>query len=107
MIMLTERAANKVREIAEAEGLKPSVRLKLIGGGCASFTRDIYFDTEIRELDEVFEQDGVQVIVDGFSFQYLDEIVLEYLETDMESGFKFLNDIKATSSCGCGKSISY
>jgi iron-sulfur cluster assembly accessory protein len=107
MIMLTERAVNKVREIAEAEGLKPMVRLKLQGGGCSGTVRDIYFEENIGELDEVFEQDGVRVVVDQFSFQYLDETVLEYLETEMGGGFRFLNDTKATSSCGCGKSVSY
>jgi iron-sulfur cluster assembly accessory protein len=107
MITLTEKAASKVKEIAESEGLILAIRLKIVGGGCSGSVRDIYFDNTVGELDEVFEQDGIRVIIDQFSYQYLDETVLEYLETEMGGGFKFLNDTKATSSCGCGKSVSY
>jgi iron-sulfur cluster assembly protein len=67
---------------------------------------DIYFDDLITDSDEVFELDGAKVIVDQFSFQYLDGTVIDYVEGDFESGFKFKSPALQTS-CGCGKSQSF
>lgn len=106
MIHLTEKAIAKIIEIAEGEGLEPSVRIKVCGGGCAGMTHDIMFDSICLETDEVFNIDNIKVIVDQMSFQYLDETCIDYLEEDFGGGFKFNSD-KIKSACGCGKSVSY
>lgn len=106
MIQLTEKAVQKVKEFAEAEGIAPTIRLKVIGGGCAGFKNDMYFDEIISDMDEVLEQDGTKVVVDPFSFQYLDGTTIDFVQTEYASGFKFLNP-NTTGSCGCGSSVSY
>ena len=107
MISLTQDAVNKIKEISE-DGFVGhfSIRVKLVGGGCASFSPDINFDNVPRDLDEVLEQDGITIRIDPLSLQYMDETTVDYSETLMGGGFKF-NIPKATGSCGCNKSYSF
>jgi iron-sulfur cluster insertion protein len=107
MITITEKAAAKVKEIAESEdGLAgQGLRLRVIGGGCAGFSYDLYFEDAVGELDEEFESNGVKLYVDPLSFQYLEDTEIDYVEGIHGSGFKFNNpNVKGT--CGCGSSFS-
>lgn len=106
MITLTEKAAEKVREIAKAESLEgQGLRLRVIGGGCSGFSYDLYFEEKAGDMDETFESNGVNLFVDPLSAQYLEGTEIDYVETLAGSGFKFNNpNIKGT--CGCGSSFS-
>ncbi|MDW8249719.1 MAG: iron-sulfur cluster insertion protein ErpA [Myxococcales bacterium] len=106
MITMTERAAGKVREIAEAENLQgQGLRLRVIGGGCSGFTYDLYFEDTVSEMDEQFESHGVKLYVDPLSFQYLEGTEIDYVEELHAAGFKF-NNPNSKGSCGCGSSFS-
>lgn len=106
MISITELAAGKVKEIAEAEGLNDQgLRLRVIGGGCAGFQYDLYFEDSPTDMDESFQSNGVQLYVDPLSFQYLDGTEIDYVEGVHGSGFKFGNP-NVSGSCGCGSSFS-
>jgi iron-sulfur cluster assembly protein len=107
MIYLTEKAAKQVKEISDGEGIGHYVvRAKVLGGGCHGMTHDLSFDDKISETDETFELDGVKLIVDMMSLQYLENACVDYVESTFGGGFKFTSpDIKG--SCGCGKSVSY
>ncbi len=105
MITLTEIAANKVKEIAKAEGLEgQGLRLQVKGGGCSGFQYDLYFD-EKAEGDYEFESNGVQLVSDQMSFMYLMGTNIDYVEGLQGAGFKF-NNPNSTGSCGCGSSFS-
>lgn len=107
MIQLTDIAKQKLKEIAEAEGLENQfVRVKIQGGGCAGFSYDMGFEATAKDTDEVIEIDGVKLIVDPISHQYLEETTIDYLDSLIGAGFKFINP-KATGSCGCGNSVSF
>lgn len=107
MIHLTEKAAKKVKEISDEDGLGHYIiRAKVIGGGCAGFTNDLEFDSKINDDDEVTELDGVKLICDPMSFQYLDETVIDYGDGLMNAGFIFKNP-NSKGSCGCGSSMAY
>lgn len=107
MITVTPKAIEKIKEISEAEGIGHNcIRIKVLGGGCAGMTNDITFDDLISDVDEVFETDGVKLIVDPLSFQYLDSTEIDFMEHSYSSGFKF-NNPNVKNSCGCGKSQSY
>jgi iron-sulfur cluster insertion protein len=108
MIHITDKAISKIKEISEAEGVGHlTVRLKVVGGGCAGFTQDMHFDDiGAKELDEVIEMDGVTILVDPMSMQYMDETTLDFVESQFGTGFKFLNP-NVKSSCGCGSSVSF
>jgi iron-sulfur cluster insertion protein len=107
MITLTEKAAAKVKEIASAESLEgQGLRLRVIGGGCAGFTYDLYFEDKSTEDDERYESLGVQLFVDPHSNLYLEQTEIDYVEGMHGSGFKF-NNPNAKGSCGCGSSVSF
>lgn len=107
LITITDRAAAKVKEIAETEDLKEQgLRLRVVGGGCAGFTYDLYFEDQITDMDEQFESNGVKLFVDPLSFQYLENTEIDYVEGVHGSGFKF-NNPNVTGSCGCGSSVKF
>ncbi len=106
MIVLTDKAAEKVREIQTAENLgSQGLRLKVVGGGCSGFQYDLHFEDEVDDMDEQYESKGVQLYVDMISHQYLDGTQIDYVEGLHGAGFKFLNP-QAKSTCGCGSSFS-
>ena len=106
MIQLTEKAAEKVREIRQAENIENGLglRLRVVGGGCSGFSYDLYFD-EMQASDKTFEVHGVKVVVDPMSLQYLIGTEIDYVEGLHGAGFKFGNP-NVKSTCGCGSSFS-
>ena len=105
MITLTTIAAEKVREIAAAEGLTDQgLRLRVIGGGCAGFQYDLFFEASPTPLDETFESLGIKLYVDPLSYQYLDGTEIDFVETVLGAGFKFKNP-NVSGTCGCGSSF--
>lgn len=106
MVHITPVAAAKVNEIREAEGIESTMalRLRVVGGGCAGFSYDLYFD-EPAEVDRAFELTGVKVVVDEMSLMYLVGTEIDYVEGLQGAGFKF-NNPNVKSTCGCGSSFS-
>ncbi|MBL9014915.1 MAG: iron-sulfur cluster insertion protein ErpA [Myxococcales bacterium] len=106
MVQITPVAAAKINEIRQAEGIEASMalRLRVVGGGCAGFSYDLYFD-EGTEVDRHCEIAGVKVIVDEMSLMYLVGTEIDYVEGLQGAGFKF-NNPNVKSTCGCGSSFS-
>jgi iron-sulfur cluster insertion protein len=103
---ITEKAVQMIKEISNDQGIGHYiVRVKVIGGGCAGFSYDMIFDDVIGDMDEVVELDGVKVICDAVSFQYMEGTVVDYNDSLMGAGFCFKNSTQ--TGCGCGKSFSY
>lgn len=106
MITLTEIAQEKIKEIAESEGVKPIIRVSILGGGCASFQYNLDFETVPKDLDETFDINGITVVIDPLSAQYIEGTLVDYKEELISSGFIFISD-KIKSSCGCGNSVNF
>jgi iron-sulfur cluster assembly accessory protein len=106
MVHITPVAALKVNEIRDAEGIEAqmALRLRVVGGGCAGFSYDLYFD-EALEVDRQFVIEGVKVVVDEMSLMYLIGTTIDYVEGLQGAGFKF-NNPNVKSTCGCGSSFS-
>jgi iron-sulfur cluster assembly accessory protein len=107
MIKLTELAIEKVREFATDQGFNDLiVRIGVLGGGCAGFSYNFEFVSvsEIKDTDEIFDNDGIKIIVDPMSYQYLNEVEIDFVNNGLFSGFKF-NNPNSKGSCGCGTSF--
>jgi len=106
MIIITEKAVAKLKEFSKSEGIGHlCVRLKVVSGGCAGLSRDMFFEDFVDETDEVMEIDGIKIIVDPISYQFLENTSIDYQETQFQSGFRF-SAPETKMSCGCGKSFS-
>ena len=107
MISLTTTALQKVKGILDQEKEnvpQGGLRIYVQGGGCSGFSYGMVLD-EVSEGDEVFDTDGIKVIVDPMSLRYLKGAEVDYKEDLMGGGFAIKNP-NATSSCGCGHSFS-
>lgn len=106
MITITPRAASKVKEILESEGLiDHGLRVGVRGGGCSGLSYLIEFAEAPDEEDFVWDVEGVRLFVDPKSYLYLVGTELDYVETLMETGFKFRNP-NVAKECGCGESFT-
>jgi len=107
LIRITTLAASKVNEIREAEAIEAemALRLRVVGGGCAGFSYDLYFDTPVEGIDRELEVNGVRVVVDDMSLMYLIGTEVDYVEGLQGAGFKFQNP-NVKSTCGCGSSFA-
>ena len=106
MIQLTERASNQIQHLLQRQGREHlALRIAVSAGGCSGFSYRLAFDDNVRTEDETFKIDGVDVIVDKKSKQYLKGITIDYMESLMGAGFRFSNP-NATGTCGCGESFS-
>ena len=105
-MMFTDSAANKVKMLMEEEG-NPDLKLRVFvsGGGCSGFQYGFTFDEVINDDDTVLNKNGVQLLVDPMSFQYLVGAEIDYLE-GLEGAQFVIKNPGATSTCGCGSSFS-
>jgi iron-sulfur cluster assembly protein len=106
MITITSNAAAKVKGILaqEKESLpNGGLRIYVQGGGCSGFQYGMVLD-EVGEDDEVFELQGVKVVIDPASARYLDGAQVDYKDDMLGGGFAIKNP-NAVSTCGCGHSF--
>jgi len=103
---LTESATNKLKELIAEEG-NPNIKLRVFvqGGGCSGFSYGFTFDEAINEDDFDMEFQGVKVLVDSMSMQYLQGADIDYKDDLTGSNF-VINNPNATTTCGCGSSFS-
>lgn len=105
-LVFTDSAANKVKELIVEEG-NPELKLRVFvtGGGCSGFQYGFTFDEVANEDDTVMQKNGVTLLIDPMSFQYLVGAEIDYTEGLQGSQFVIKNP-NATSTCGCGSSFS-
>ena len=106
MITLTDAAAEKVKDLIEAEG-EPDLALRVAvrPGGCSGFSYEMFFDSDVASDDVLAEKGGVRVVVDPSSAQLLTGAVLDYKDGLQQAGFS-INNPNAQRTCGCGQSFS-
>ena len=105
-LFLSDSAVSKVRELVEEEGNQDlKLRVFVTGGGCSGFQYGFSFDEAEDDEDSVIERDGVSLLVDPMSYQYLVGATVDYLEGLQGSQF-VVNNPNASSTCGCGSSFT-
>ena len=105
-INLSSRAIKKVRDlVAEEENDQLKLRVFITGGGCSGFQYGFTFDELIADDDTALQTEGVTLLVDPMSLQYLVGSVVDYTE-GLEGSRFVVNNPNATATCGCGSSFS-
>lgn len=102
----TDSAANKVKSLIEEEG-NPDLKLRVFvsGGGCSGFQYGFTFDEVQNDDDTAMQKNGVTLLIDSMSFQYLVGAEIDYSE-GLEGAQFVIKNPTATTTCGCGSSFS-
>ncbi|MCK5669064.1 MAG: iron-sulfur cluster insertion protein ErpA [Gammaproteobacteria bacterium] len=105
-LLFTDEAAAKVKSLIEEEDNDAlMLRVFVSGGGCSGFQYGFTFDESITDGDTVVEKDGVKLLIDPMSFQYLVGGEIDYTE-GLEGAQFVIRNPNATTTCGCGSSFS-
>lgn len=105
-VLFTNSAADKVKQLIADEGnTNLKLRVFVSGGGCSGFQYGFTFDEEVNEDDTVLDKNGVQLLIDPMSFQYLAGAEIDY-QDGLEGSQFVIKNPAATSTCGCGSSFS-
>lgn len=106
LLSISEKAADKIKQIAQKQGKPESaLRIQVVGGGCSGLSYQFGFAEEISPKDKVFNEHGIKVAVDPRTLIYIAGSELDYEQTLMKSGFKVKNP-NASVTCSCGESFS-
>ena len=104
-IKFSDSAATKVNELIAEEGNTDlKLRVYITGGGCSGFQYGFTFDETVNDDDTRIEKNGVTVLIDSMSIQYLSGAEIDYTENLSGSQFVIRNP-NATTTCGCGSSF--
>lgn len=105
-IIFTDSAAGKVAELVAEEG-NPELKLRVFvqGGGCSGFQYGFTFDEIVNDDDTRMEKNGVTLLIDAMSLQYLVGAEIDYKD-DLEGSQFVIRNPNATTTCGCGSSFS-
>jgi iron-sulfur cluster insertion protein len=105
-IIFTTNAASKVSEMIAEEGdAALKLRVYVTGGGCSGFQYSFAFDDQVGEDDTQVVKDGVTLLIDAMSFQYMVGATIDYQE-GLEGARFVITNPNATATCGCGSSFS-
>ncbi|MBA4261032.1 MAG: iron-sulfur cluster insertion protein ErpA [Comamonadaceae bacterium] len=106
LLEFTPQAAAKVAELIEEEG-NPALKLRLYvtGGGCSGFSYGFVFDDQVAEDDTIVSTEGVSLVVDAMSYQYLVGARVDF-EDGLEGSRFVIHNPNAQTTCGCGSSFS-
>jgi len=105
-VTLSDSASEKVSKLKKDEkneNLK--LRVYITGGGCSGFQYGFKFDEDVADDDVIIENNGVEMLIDAMSMQYLGGSVVDF-ESGLEGEKFFITNPNATSTCGCGLSFS-
>ena len=105
-VLFTSSAADKVKQLIADEGnANLKLRVFVSGGGCSGFQYGFTFEEEVNEDDTVLDKNGVRLLIDPMSLQYLMGAEIDY-QDELEGSQFVIKNPTATSTCGCGSSFS-
>ncbi len=105
-LVFTDSAANKVKQLIDEEGNADlKLRVFVTGGGCSGFQYGFTFDEEVNDDDTTMVKNGVTLLIDAMSLQYLTGAEIDYQE-NLEGAQFVIKNPNVTNTCGCGSSFS-
>lgn len=108
MITITPKAVEKLREVMAEENKSSEnnyLRIFVQGGGCSGFQYGLTLEDDKTDADQIFESNGVKIVVDPISINYLKDAEVDFVENTIGRGFIIKNP-NAKSTCGCGQSFN-
>ncbi|RWS03264.1 iron-sulfur cluster assembly 2: mitochondrial-like isoform X1 [Dinothrombium tinctorium] len=102
-LIISDNCVTRLKRVADANEF---LRVEVESGGCSGFQYKFKLDSCINEDDKVFEKDGVKVVVDSVSIQFIQGSVIDYNEELIRSSFQITNNPKAEHGCSCGASFT-
>lgn len=104
-VTLTHSACRQIMKQLEKRGQGIGLRLGVRKAGCSGYSYVIEYADTLADSDQVFEQDGVKVVIDDASLPHLDGLILDYTREGINEAFRF-NNPNAKGTCGCGESFA-
>ncbi|NJO15557.1 MAG: iron-sulfur cluster assembly protein IscA [Thioploca sp.] len=104
-LTLTEKAAKHIQKSINSRGKGVGLRLGIRTSGCSGMAYVLEFADEINTEDQIFESQGIKILVDPKSLVYIDGTELDYVREGLNEGFKF-NNPNVKDQCGCGESFN-
>lgn len=105
MISMTASATEQLKQLIEKQGdADTALRVFVSPGGCSGFQYGMALDNALQEGDQVIDNDGIKLVIDEYSIDYLDGAEIDYVDGLMGAGFTVYNP-NAVSTCGCGHSF--
>lgn len=102
-LLISESCVKQMRKLGEPNGI---IRVLVEGGGCSGFQYIFELDSKPAEGDRVFEKDGIKVVIDEDSIEYVKGATIEFHEELIRSSFRIVNNPKAEQGCSCGASFA-
>ena len=103
-LAITQAAATQIGKILASENAGSKLRVAVQGGGCSGFSYIFSIDDTQTDSDLIFTRDGVHVLVDDMSLQYMEGAEIDWVDDLIGASFR-INNPNATASCGCGTSF--
>jgi iron-sulfur cluster assembly protein len=104
-LSMTAKAAIHIKKSLDSRGKGVGLRLGVKTSGCSGMAYIMEFADEIRDKDQVFESNGIKILVDPKSLVYIDGTELDFVREGLNEGFKF-NNPNIKNECGCGESFN-
>ncbi|KAL3536115.1 hypothetical protein ACH5RR_004576 [Cinchona calisaya] len=104
-VHLTDNCVRRMRELQSQEGKKKMLRLSIEAGGCSGFQYNFSLDDQINDDDRIFEREGVKLVVDKISLDFVKGATVDYVEELIRSAFQVSTNPSAVGGCSCKSSF--
>ncbi|KAK4419380.1 Iron-sulfur assembly protein IscA-like 2, mitochondrial [Sesamum alatum] len=104
-VRMTDSCVRRMKELQAEEASQRLLRLSIEAGGCSGFQYNFSLDNKINDDDRIFEQDGVKLVVDNVSFDFVKGATVDYVEELIRSAFQVSTNPSAVGGCSCKSSF--
>ncbi|XP_051131996.1 iron-sulfur assembly protein IscA-like 2, mitochondrial [Andrographis paniculata] len=104
-VLMTDSCIRRMKELQAEEASQKLLRLSIEAGGCSGFQYNFSLDNKINDDDRIFEQDGVKLVVDNISFDFVKGATVDYVEELIRAAFQVSTNPSAVGGCSCKSSF--
>ncbi|XP_009804604.1 iron-sulfur assembly protein IscA-like 2, mitochondrial [Nicotiana tabacum] len=104
-VLMTESCVRRMKELQAGEHKEKMLRLSVEAGGCSGFQYEFSLDDKTNSDDRIFERDGVKLVVDNVSYDFVKGATVDYVEELIRSAFQVSTNPSAVGGCSCKSSF--